>query len=391
MKIVIISEWFSENMGYAENYLPKALGKLGHEVHLITSDLQIYGTSKEYNRIYEKYLGPAQVPQGVFSKVNFTLHRNAHSIDKGIKILGLEKKLKEIQPDIVYCFGIDDWITNEIVKLKNKFSYKVFCESRIHKSIFTPPNTFSQKIRQWRVILNGRKLAKKIDKYYPVAPDVMEVITKYFGVPNEKCELSSLAVETDIFHPLLNASEIEKFRNKLGYSDDDIVCLYTGRFTDSKGPLILAKAINHLQNNGHARFKGLFVGQGDDNCVFLIKNSKGCQIHSFVGAEQLAKFYQSFDIGVWPLEESTSQLDAVACGMPVIVNNTVEDKLRFEGNGLQFKKNDFIDLAEKILSIQEKQKRIKMGLMGSEKIKNHLSWDHLAKRRLLDFAKTIQA
>lgn len=36
MQIAIVSDWFSEKMGYAENFLPKAMASLGHEVHLVT-------------------------------------------------------------------------------------------------------------------------------------------------------------------------------------------------------------------------------------------------------------------------------------------------------------------------------------------------------------------
>lgn len=127
----------------------------------------------------------------------------------------------------------------------------------------------------------------------------------------------------------------------MGYNDDEIVCLYTGRFTESKGPLILAQAVNYLQEMGHSKFKGLFVGQGDKEYQNMIKNTKGCTIHPFVEVNELPKFYKSLDIGVWPLQESTSQLDAAACGMPIIINEKVEDNLRTEGNGLRYRDRDF--------------------------------------------------
>ena len=57
MKIVLIQLWHSENMGYTDNMLPKYLAKLGHEVHLITSNGQIYFNSPEYSEVYEDALG----------------------------------------------------------------------------------------------------------------------------------------------------------------------------------------------------------------------------------------------------------------------------------------------------------------------------------------------
>ena len=58
MKIVFITEFFSEKMGYSENCLAKAMASLNHEVHVIASDLQVYGNKKNYKSTYEQFLGP---------------------------------------------------------------------------------------------------------------------------------------------------------------------------------------------------------------------------------------------------------------------------------------------------------------------------------------------
>jgi len=48
MRIVIVTECYSIGMGHTENSLPKALARLGHEVHLISSNLNIYGNLPTY-------------------------------------------------------------------------------------------------------------------------------------------------------------------------------------------------------------------------------------------------------------------------------------------------------------------------------------------------------
>jgi glycosyltransferase involved in cell wall biosynthesis len=385
MKILILAEWYSDKMGYVENFLPKALGKLGHEVHLVTTDLQVYATSMDYEKVYQPHLGPKQVEQGSFKREYFTLHRNPHTLTGGLGILNLEDKIKEIQPDVVYCFEILIPATSMVISLKSTYKYKLFCESRMHLSVYVPPKTFLQKARQIIIRIHGRKISKKIDKFYPIAPDVLRVITKYFGIDKKKCELFSLAVDTELFSTNIQPEEVYNFRYKIGYAVDDIVCLYTGRFTESKGPLILANAIEYLQLNGHTKFKGLFVGQGDSEYQDSIKNSLGCTIHPFVAVVQLPKFYQSFDIGVWPLQESTSQLDAAACGMPIIINEKVEDNIRTDGNGLRYKDRDYKDLASKILLLQDKEKRKELGQIGSKKVHDFYSWDYLAAKLAADF------
>ncbi len=386
MKIVILSEWYSEKMGYAENFLPVAFGKLGHEVHLITTDMQVYGINKDYDKIYGKYLGPKIVEQGVFKKEYFTLHRKPHSLEGGVHIVGLEPLIREISPDLVYSFEILGIDIMRAIELKKICGYKLFCESRIHLSVFKEPKTLKEKIKQLKTSYSVSKRCRNIDIIYPIAPDVYRVITKYFGVSKKKCKIASLGVDTNMFNNLMNDdSEKERLRKDIGYKDNDVVCLYTGRFTESKGPLILAKAINYLQEKGEKDIKGLFVGFGDTDYQNKMMKMRGCVIMGFVNSSELPKFYKSFDIGVWPLQESTSQLDAMSCGMPIIINDKVEDKIRVEGNGLVYSDGDYIDLANKILSLREENLRLQMGRIGSEKIKNKYSWDILASNKIQDF------
>ena len=59
MKIAVITSWFSESMGYSENFFPKALAALGHDVHVISSTAQVYFNSPMYEKTYRKHLGPA--------------------------------------------------------------------------------------------------------------------------------------------------------------------------------------------------------------------------------------------------------------------------------------------------------------------------------------------
>jgi glycosyltransferase involved in cell wall biosynthesis len=196
-----------------------------------------------------------------------------------------------------------------------------------------------------------------------------------------------LGVETNLFNPKLTIVERNEYRSKMGFNDDDVVCLYAGKFTDSKGPLILAKAVNYLYSKGHTKIKALFVGQGSEDYLAEMQKNNNCFFHSFVNSHELVNFYCAFDIGVWPLQESTSQLDAAACGMPIIISNKVEDVFRIDNNGLSYKQGDIVDLAQKILMLSEPDLRKKMGRMGIEKIQKYYSWEALAINKIADFNK----
>ncbi|MBD3636829.1 MAG: hypothetical protein HUJ25_05750, partial [Crocinitomicaceae bacterium] len=74
MKIAFVCQSFSENMGYITNCLPKFLAKLGHEVHVISPNVQGYFSSPNYKETYEEFLGPAIVPTGSKQINGFALH-----------------------------------------------------------------------------------------------------------------------------------------------------------------------------------------------------------------------------------------------------------------------------------------------------------------------------
>src|SRR5512141_1345098 len=90
MRIVLISDWFAEKMGYAENCLPRALAALGHEVHLITSNAQPYFDKPLYEKTYEPFIGPGIVAVGKKETDGYTLHRLPYGRVMGrLRIQGL--------------------------------------------------------------------------------------------------------------------------------------------------------------------------------------------------------------------------------------------------------------------------------------------------------------
>ena len=388
MKILIVSEWYSDGMGYAENYLPEALGELGHEVHLVTSNLQVYANLHYYDTTYKSELGNKITEVGIFKKNNYLLHRNKHKISTfGITIVGLKEKIADIKPDIVYCFEINDPSTILLARLKKKFNYYLFSESRLHDSILSRGLIDRLKFFIRNLFFKTTGTIKKIDMFYPIAPDVFSNILKYYCVPFSKCKLSSLGVNTSIFNRKENSDQIKEFRQSLGFKNGDLVCLYTGKFSDSKGPIILAKAVESLQQNGFKNIKALFVGDGQLDYKNSIASCEGCVIIPFVSHGELPKIYQSADIGVWPLQESTSQLDAMACVLPLILNDLLKDKIRFEESALLFKINDVEDLANKILILRDANKRKLMAEIGSRRVIDNHSWGSLAMDKISDFQR----
>ena len=389
MKIAIVSPWFSEKMGYAENHLPAAFGRQGHEVHLVTTDLQVYATyPKTYDSVYRSHLGPPSVPAGVYPCDGYTLHRLPHSRRGGLSNPGLAATLERLAPDIVYCFEIMDSDYQTVAENRLRLGYRIFCESRLHTSVLSRRANPWKMIRNWIRRRRSIRLAKEVTMFYPIAPDVTKNIISLLGIPEVKCQQASLAVDVGNFRVIETPGLRSRWRDELGFAADDIVCVYTGRFVPEKGPLILAEAIRLLRQRGFAHYRAIFVGQGDQAMIEKLSSVPGCQTHPFVGQPRLAEIYNAADIGVWPRQESTSQLDAAACGLPLVLDAAVEDKWRTEGNGLTYNGGPE-ELAGCLLRMQDVVYREKLGVYGSFKIAHAYSWDKLASDKLKDFHEAL--
>jgi glycosyltransferase involved in cell wall biosynthesis len=396
MRIAIISDWFSERMGYAENCLPKAFATLGHEVHLITTDAQVYFDSPDYASTYEPFIGPPIVPTGEKSVDRYTLHRLPHRRWRGrLRIEGLYGKLNLIRPDIVQTFEVSNLSTLEASVAQPRLRYKLFLESHVHASVFGADwRAVSMKRRLLREAYRdtvGAYVSGRSQRCYPISEDAAQIAVGLYGISKSKIEVCSLGTDTELFRPPESPQEISMRRDlraNLGYGPDDVVCIYTGRFAPSKGPQVLADAIARLVTSGE-RFRGLFVGGGTEAEVAALRNSPGCQVVPFMPARDLPPYYWAADIGVWPKQESTSQLDAAAAGLPIILSDRVTVLERVTGNGLTYREGDPSDLAERIKSLGQASSRLELGTVGSLKMKARFSWLQIAEKRAGDYARSL--
>jgi len=406
MNIAVITSWFSEKMGYSENFFPKALASLGHDVHVITSTAQVYFNSPMYAKTYLKHLGPAITEPCVKPVEGFTLHRLNFTEYKtsainpfnfsGIQIHGLAEYLRGLHPDVVQVVNlIDEPATYDTALYAESVGKKIFTESHLHASVMRVDNkkNWKEHIRSL-VYRFHRQLAvvhRTTAVCYPIAPDAAEIVESLYHVPRSKIKIQPLGVDTDLFCPA-NTPELvmerEVVRRSLGFSAEELVCIYTGRFSPGKNPQVLAEAIDILQRRGE-KIRGLFLGSGTAHEVESIRRKQGCVVHPFVSVMDLPKYYRIADVGIWPREESTSQLDAAACGVPLILSNKIHVTERVDGNGFLYEEGDPADLAEKIIQMKPARLRQQFSTVGVEKVWRDFSWKTLAAQRIEDYKRFL--
>lgn len=235
----------------------------------------------------------------------------------------------------------------------------------------------------------GRLVSLATEKCYGVTNDCAEIAWRYYGVQRHKVKMMSLGVDTDFFFPVISDDTIQEraaLRQRLGFSEDDIVCIYTGKLTEGKNALILAEAMERLRSMGKP-FRGLFIGGGPQKQS--IRAHPSSVVLDFMPFSELAAYYRTADIGVWPADESTSTLDAAACGLPLIVSDGIVYREHVEGNGIVYKMNDLDDLVHNLLRLIDPQERKRLGLLGADKMARTFSWESVARRRLRDYEAAL--
>jgi glycosyltransferase involved in cell wall biosynthesis len=396
VKIVIVSAFYSEGMGYSENCLSKALAKRGHDVHVVTSTYNVYGSEPLYDVTYREFLGPRTTTAGTLAIDGYTVHRLEASLLSGyVNIRGLNAKVRALAPHIVHSLEVASLQTYKLASLKPTARFNLFTETHQTLSVMRPymrrqdGEHLKRAVYRLTRTLPSFLASLAIEACYAVTPDCYEVARRFYGVPASKLKLLSLGADTDTFHPVESREDAEgrdALRHQLGYGPSDIVCVYTGRFTRDKNPLVLALAVDRLARD-EPRFKGLFIGDGEQKAE--IAACPNTTVLPFMTHVDLARHYRAADLGVWPRQESMSMIDAAASGVPIIVSNRIGEPGRVNGNGKMYDEDDVGDLAAVIRSFASPDERHAYGAAGRRKILDGFSWNSFARTVEADFAASL--
>lgn len=396
MRIVIISQYYSEGMGYTENLLPKALAALGHEVHVVASTLQVYGNHAGYKESYESFLGAAERTPGSSHIDGYKLHRLAYyTRGRYVGLRGLGRFLGHLRPEVVQFIQIAGLDALTLLPRLVRSEWATFTECHQHASIaWRPEGSAVRRILGQFWYRTTRTLPawlvhRRVERCFAIAPDCVQVAVEMYGVPREKIVLLPLGTDTELFHPCNTGPEAaarERVRIGLSVGPDEILTIYTGRFSTDKNPLLLARAVELLRRAGRP-VKAIFVGSGVQENE--IKSIPGCTVLGFKKHIELAEIYRAADLGVWPSQESMSMLDAAASGLPLLVSNRMGEQDRILGNGATYREGDVNSLAEAVWSHNDSNLRRKMARVGRDKMLCSYSWKVHADARIAYYMNAL--
>ena len=399
LRVALLSYWFPRGMGYIVNMLPRYLARQGVEVHYVTMDMPHYFFDKSQQNSYAAFdelttmsAGQEEVYDG------FRLHCLGHRQVAGHpRFKGLRGKLASLRPDIVQSFLSIGWVALDAAALRQSLDYKLFTAAHTTASVFplanrashwTEPARMRNLLARW---IPGRLVSTQTEKCYAATSDCADVAVRFFGVQTRKIEVAPLGVDTELMSPIATVEQSDQraaLRSRLGVAPGEVLFIYTGQFTAAKNPLILAQTVEAMRTHG-AQVRAIFLGDGvQRDLIAAIGSSIALP---FVPHRELVGYYRAADVAVWPTQESTSMLDAAACGLPVVVNDTLRATERIEGNGMTYALNDPVSLERVLVRLLDPARRRSLGDVGARRMVEQFSWDSLVRRRIKDYQRSLSA
>lgn len=343
MKIVNIEDFFHPNAGYQINIISKYLSKFGHEVIIVTSQMH-------------------KIPEGLitfFDANNIEEKDKKYEAKTGVKIIRLpikmfvsgraiftkelQKCIKRLKPDVLYVHGNDTLSGITYINQLGKLDFALVSDS--HMLEMASKNKFNQLFRKYY----RNFITPKIIKYkMPVIRTQNDnYIQNCLGIPLSQAPWISYGSDLMLFHPSEKARE--KFRNRNAIKKDAFVILYAGKLDEAKGGLFLAESLKEVFQ---CRREIVFMIVGNTtqdeygtNIEKIFSESKNCILRFQTQQyENLAEFYQSSDLAIFPKQCSLSFYDVQACGLPVVFeDNNINIERCKHNNGWTFRSGNVKD------------------------------------------------
>lgn len=202
------------------------------------------------------------------------------------------------------------------------------------------------------------------------------------GLTNtDKCIVVPNAINNKVFR-LLDKPECRK---SLGVNEDDFVVAFVGWFSERKGSLRVAEAINKLKIDN---IKSMFIGSGpvefEPQCENII--FKGRLSH-----EDIPRYLNAADVFVLPTQNEgccNAIVEAMACGLPVI-----SSKLPFnfdildEDNSVMVDPQDVDEIAHAIHQLFDDKVEVKRLSQNATQTSKSLEINNRAKT-IMDFIQS---
>ncbi|MCX6158505.1 MAG: glycosyltransferase family 4 protein [Ignavibacteriae bacterium] len=379
MKIVHLINYFQHQLGYQEYFLSREQAKAGHEVHVITSNK--YFPLPDYDNTVKSILGEREFEPREETIEGFTVYRLKGILEqpaRRIWLKGFFKLFKRLKPDLVIVHGVYNYYSLILPILQRYYGFKLIMDAHDH---YTSNHVKSKSI-VLRIINNLYALIINTSnaKLVAVTEQTKEFMINEYKHKN-KIEVIPLGTDTEYFRP--DAIIREETRKALKITENDVLIIYTGKIIETKDPVLILEALTEEFKKYNLYV--LFIGSIGKDYLKRLELYKTIYKEKFIHIEaipskDLLKYYLASDIAIWPKEASMSSVDAMSCGLPIVVCDYLNERLT-NNNGYGIREANLEDLRKSVLNlVTEKGKMKQMGKNGRALALSNFKWSYISQR-----------
>ena len=356
MRIGIFTETYTpyiSGLVTSEVMLKKALEENGHEVYVVTANLESF--KYEYDE-EERILKIPGIPTGIYNSRLTSIYP--------IRAI---KKIKSWNLDVIhsqteFAIGTFARLFAKQYNIPLVHTYHTLYEDYIH---YITKGYFNR---------SGRKIVEYLTKFYcdTTATELIVPTNKIYKLFKEKYRFEKniniipTGIEVErFFKESMDPNQIEELRNQLHLSDDDFVILFVGRLAEEKNVEFLIESHKNLLKKKKG-IKLIIVGDGPDKEKYEDLSKKLGLEESviFTGKvswDDMPYYYQIANVFATASKTETQGLtiiEAMASNVvPVCMKDEAFESMITEDlNGLFFKTNE--EYEEKVLYLFNDRKEL---------------------------------
>lgn len=397
MKILMLCDFFNENLEYQENLLVKYYVKHGHTVTVVASTFDSvfdYYGDKHDNKVSGKTY---QHDGATIIKLPYRYN----IINRLRAYTRIDQILADHAPDLIYVHDIMLNFPECIKYMKNHPDCRMIMD---YHADYSNSGNKALSLKVLHGIIRKRFLDQArpyLSRIFPVVPAGMRFLHEIYKVPLADMEVLPLGADTDLGAEIKLGQAGPKLRQAFGIPSNEMVIFTGGKLTPAKQTQLLIEAVKqrsgppiHLMIVGEASPEDAAYKQ---QLVELAGDRPNIHFLGWVGRVDIYKYLDMADLAVFPASQSVLWKQAISMGLPLIVGNTGHQDISYlnlEDNIIILQKEEIRTdrIASAIGSVIDNPRRLREMSEGAVRVTaNHLDWNKLIKRTLqfnIQFSKS---
>lgn len=307
-----LSQFYADNFGYQENFLPKTHKFQGYDVEILAST-ETYIQNKLGYVEPKSYINEYGIPVLRLGYVTYL----PHLVVRKLRIYnGVLKKLEEFNPHVIFLHDLQFLSISAIaLYAKKNPNVKVYVDG--HTDFGNSAKNWVSKNILHKIIYKwcAKKIEPFVSKFWGVTPLRVDFFKQIYGLDETKVDLLVLGLD-DTEIDFSKKNEIRsKIRKSLGL-EDKFVIITGGKIDQRKKIEVLLEAVNQLKNDTvHLILFGSITGEMKSKISKLIKSPK-IKYLGWISPKEANDYFFASDLAFFPGTHSVLWEQSIGCGIP---------------------------------------------------------------------------